>query len=237
MSPTGWCPKNNFKFFFSAGRAGGVAAGRAGGVAAGRAGGVAAGRAGGVAAGRAGGGRRVGVALLTNRLVTSTGHPQLKTGHKILFYFITSIISVAMAPNAEDRQARAKAIVEAKKKAAAAAAAEDLQADDSDDEDRQPERPENPGLGAVADPRAVLAAAKGVALSQDQKGYYAMTRLGWHHVCDKKTVRLTPMSPPSAHWNVSLLAVCWDHGRQPHVPPQRHHRGAPHRRGMQLAVD
>ena len=214
MSPTGWCPKINFKFFFSAGRAGGVAAGRAGG------------------------GRRVGVALLTNRLVTSTGHPQLKTGHKILFYFITSIISVAMAPNAEDRQARAKAIVEAKKKAAAAAAAEDLQADDSDDEDRQPERPENPGLGAVADPRAVLAAAKGVALSQDQKGYYAaMTRLGWHHVCDKKTVRLTPMSPPSAHWNVSLLAVCWDHGRQPHVPPQRHHRGAPHRRGMQLAVD
>ena len=47
-----------------------------------------------------------------------------------------------MAPNAEDRQARAKAIVEAKKKAAAAAAAEDLQADDSDDEDRQPERPQ-----------------------------------------------------------------------------------------------
>ena len=72
-----------------------------------------------------GGGRRVGVALLTNRLVTSPGHPQLKTGHKILFYFITSIISVAMAPSAEDRQARAKAIQEAKKKAAETAAAED----------------------------------------------------------------------------------------------------------------
>ena len=101
------------------------------------------------------------------------------------------------------RQARAKAMEEAKEKAAAAAAAEDLQADDSDDEDRQPERPENPGLGAVADPRAVLAAAKGVALSEDQTGYYDMIKLGWHQVCDKKTVRLAPMPPPSAHWNVS----------------------------------
>ena len=185
---------------------------------------MAAGRAGGVAAGRAGGGRRVGVALLTNRLVTSTGHPQLKTGHKILFYFITSIISVAMALSAEERQERAKTMAEAKKKAKETAAAENPQADDSDDEDRQPDRPENPGLGAVADPRSQLAAAKDVVLSDDMKGYYKMIKLGWHQVCDKKTVRLTPMSPPSAHWNVSLLAVCWDHGRQPHLPPQRHHR-------------
>jgi len=189
MSQTGWCPKNNFKFFLLAGRAGGVAAGRAGG------------------------GRRVGVALLTNRLVTSTGHPQLKTGHKILFYFITSIISIAMVAPADVRQARAKAMEEAKEKAAAAAAAEDLQADDSDDEDEQPERPENPGLGAVADSQAVLAAARDVALPEDVQNYYAMIKTGWHQVCDKKTVRLTPVSPPSAHWNVSLLAVCWDHGR------------------------
>ena len=142
-----------------------------------------------------------------------------------------------MVAPADVRQARAKAMEEAKEKAAAAAAAEDLQADDSDDEDEQPERPENPGLGAVADPRAQLAAARDVALPEDVQNYYAMIKTGWHQVCDKKTVRLTPVSPPSAHWNVSLLAVCWDHGRQPHVAPQRHHRGAPHRRGMQLAVD
>ena len=142
-----------------------------------------------------------------------------------------------MAPSAADRQERAKTMAEAKKKAKETAAAADPQADDSDDEDRQPDRPENPGLGAVADPRSQLAAAKGVVLSDGMKGYYKMIKLGWHQVCDKKTVRLTPMSPPSAHWNVSLLAVCWDHGRQPHLPPQRHHRGAPHRRGMHLVVD
>ena len=141
-----------------------------------------------------------------------------------------------MAPSAEDRQARAKNLEEAKRKAKETAAAQDPDADDSDDEDEQPERPENPGLGAVVDPRAALAAARGVVLSQDMQGYYAMIKGGWHQVCDKKTVRLTPMSPPSAHWNVSLLAVCWDHGRQPHFPPQRHHRGAPHRRGVLLVV-